>query len=395
MWAALAIWGAQGCGPSFPMCQSDQDCKGTGTCHNGTCVPLDGGSTDAPPLPAVASDTSSDTPTTEPRIPSLKECTTYQHNPATCDPESGLRNFMISGLAYSPDGRLLASAADDGQVAMWSVTSTGLVRDGRVLSGKNRAFLAFHPSSTFLAIGTDDGKLVVHDLDSGEIYATLPGHTKRIVQLAFISGGTRLLSLDANHNIMVWSMETKAQEGAPLTVPNGSGAMATDPQGTAASTWVAFGLDDGNVQLLDVLSASPLPQTFKAGSAAVVGLAFAPDGKALATGTEDGEVALWDMNDKSAATRLATIVSSSSVALNKILWNPWELAFTPNATHLLCASGEYLSGGTVRSYTLSSGSLADEKTTDIIPYRMSLAPDGSSLAVGYNTCGQISFCPAR
>ena len=119
---------------------------------------------------------------------------------------------QVARLAYSPDGRILASASMRGEVRLWD-TATG--QDcGRVDPGAGRFHaLAFAPDGRTLALAewqSNEGDILLWDLEANRLRSRLAGHTDGIGQLAFSRDGRMLVSGGRDKKIMFWDPDTTA-----------------------------------------------------------------------------------------------------------------------------------------------------------------------------------------
>jgi WD40 repeat protein len=271
----------------------------------------------------------------------------------------------VAYLAFSPDGRWLASA-DARQIKIWEVSSRALRYELALYAANN---LAFSADSRYLALRRG-GSMGLVDLADGQL-RLLPDHSDLIASLAFDPAGQVLAAGDWSGLIHLWLM-TSGQcvilDGHAGPV----GSLAFSPDGmTLASGGVnedqtvrlwdispVLNGGTGPIQVLDTFSGDP--------SYPLADLTFSPDGRLLAGGGLDG-VILRDM--ASGSTRRLTGHSQPVLSV----------AFSPDGARL--ASGSF--DETVILWDLASG----QKLHTLPGHTMGAAslafsPDGQWLVTG-------------
>ncbi|MCA9072850.1 MAG: WD40 repeat domain-containing protein [Planctomycetaceae bacterium] len=113
----------------------------------------------------------------------------------------------LTAAAFSPDSRQLATTGRDHTIRLWQVDNGTC----RVLGGHSDTIysLAFHPHESRLATGGDDGKIWLWNPESGKLVTKLPGHMGHINSLAFSPDGTTLVSGSGDTIVRLW--DTKPQ----------------------------------------------------------------------------------------------------------------------------------------------------------------------------------------
>ncbi len=123
------------------------------------------------------------------------------------------KNDHILGLAYSPDGSQLAIGSENGTVLLWDTTGNNepiILRKhtGRANTLVSVRNLAFSPNGKMLASGDADNKVQLWDTGTGKILATLTGHIDGITALTFSPDGSTLASASADGEVLFWNTET-------------------------------------------------------------------------------------------------------------------------------------------------------------------------------------------
>jgi RNA polymerase sigma factor (sigma-70 family) len=232
----------------------------------------------------------------------------------------------VVALAGSPDGRLLAVATEDNRVRVHEAAD-GAVRFIFELPGEAATCLAFSPDGLTLAGAGPDPLIRLWDMNTGKERRTLKGHTSWIYALAFSPDGRLLASGSYDKTIRLWDPASGTEEGR-LTGHRGAiRALAFSPDGKT----LAGGGIEPVIRLWDVVSRKERGR-LRGHEGIVRALAFAPAGGVLASAGEDGAIVLWNPDTEKA---LHTLQGKAEV---------WALAFSADGKTLVSgtASGVLL-----------------------------------------------------
>ncbi|WP_167504756.1 WD40 repeat domain-containing serine/threonine protein kinase [Streptomyces malaysiensis] len=243
----------------------------------------------------------------------------------------GNDGFANRGVAFSPDGKLLAATNTTGWLTMWDVAEHRQIRFLDGVEGGER--VAFSPDGKLFATGNGPGSVFLRDINSrkDELLAYYDQEAK-VTGVAFSPDGKTLATagddsgsnLTPKHSVRLWDVAHR------------------DPE--------PYGQDDPRVTI------SP--------AQGVLSLAFSPDGKTLATGSYDGKVRLWDVKTGHQRATLGDSLVASEVN---------HLAFSPDGKTLATPS----------EYGLLLWNVATRKPRAIL----STSAEGAA-----NVIQDVSFC---
>ncbi|MFE2585448.1 trypsin-like peptidase domain-containing protein [Streptomyces sp. NPDC059378] len=247
----------------------------------------------------------------------------------------------VRSVAFSPDGHTVATVSSDDRVRLWD-PATRRVRATLTLPGPppdtevqtSVYSVAFSRDGHTLAAGGYNGTVRLWDLATGPIRATSTGHTDSLSlgSMAFSPDVHTLATGSDDHKVRLWDPGTGRSRGTLTGHTGPVWSLAFTPDGHTLAT----GSDDHTVRLWDPATGrARATSTGHTGS--VNSLAFSPDGHTLAAGDEDGTVRLWDP-----ATGRARATSTGHTG------SLVSLAFSPDG-HTLAAGG---GDGTVRLWDL-------------------------------------------
>ncbi len=221
-------------------------------------------------------------------------------------------NGRILGLALSPNGQTLATAGEDKVVKLWSINRLLIplgienaffrqfthINERATLSGHQGGArcVAFSPDGKMLATGGYDDAVKLWDVEKAKLIATLRGHTRAVWAVAFAPDGQTLASASEDRTVKLWDVpHARAGNEALIDTLGGHSdavvALAFSPDGKTLAS--GGGFRDQSVRLWDVGRRRERAK-LKGHVRAIYTIAFSPDGQTLATGSSDGSIRLWD-----------------------------------------------------------------------------------------------------
>ena len=191
-------------------------------------------------------------------------------------------------VAFSPDGRWLISAHGDGAVLIWDVAERSLFGSLNEHSSAVRT-VAFSPDGRRLGSAGEDQTLIVWDAERGGKEMVLSAHQTRVNAVAFPAGGRSLASADQDGVTMLWDLPKQQPRLTIARTADGPNyCVALSPDGRyVANTHTLHSTADGSTLM------SLIPN--KAGYGHPYGVAFSPNGRLVAAATDIGFVVLWDV----------------------------------------------------------------------------------------------------
>jgi WD40 repeat protein len=204
----------------------------------------------------------------------------------------------VLAIAYSPDGKTIATASEDKTVQLWNAT-TG-AREGPPLqhSGPVDA-VQFNPKGGQLLTAVHDGKAFVWDLGGQKRLLRAVPHPSIVTTATFNPDGTRITTAGEDGTICFWDAASLAQVGATLKAASPVRVLTFRTDGALLLT----GSDDGTAQFWEVSSGKRLDPALREESA-VRSVAISRDGKYALTSTSQGISRLWDVDTKQAGAPL-------------------------------------------------------------------------------------------
>jgi len=192
-------------------------------------------------------------------------------------------NSLVLAVAFSQDGKLIASGSRDETIKLWKTDGT-LVK---TLQGHNSYVdaVAFSPDGKLIASGSRDKTVKLWKTD-GTLVETLSGHNDDVDAVAFSSDGELIVSWSRDKTVKLWKTDGTLVETL-LKHNHRVKAVAFSPDGKLIASWS----DDKTVKLSK--TDGTLVQTLSGHNDNINSVTFSPDGKLIASGSDDNTIKLW------------------------------------------------------------------------------------------------------
>lgn len=289
----------------------------------------------------------------------------------------------VYGLSFDPSGRLLASAADDGTVRLWTTTpGREAAPVGQLDLGDGyRTSVVFSPTRPIVASAGRDGSVVLADTSDPRrphVIATMPPvGNGPVYTLSFSPDGSTLAAPGDDGRVALWDVTDPAHPHVRSVLVGHVGAAratAFSPDGAT----VATGGDDRTVRLWDVASGQPLGAPMTGFPSRTHAVTFSPTRPVLAVATDTAVTMFVDISDRTRPHALGEPLLPGG-------GGAWAVAFDPRRDRIAAAGGD----GNVpmwnvldTAHPLSMAPLRTGSSGSDKAYSIAFAPDGDRIASG-------------
>ncbi|MGB7846900.1 MAG: WD40 repeat domain-containing protein, partial [Candidatus Acidiferrum sp.] len=227
---------------------------------------------------------------------------------------------QVSSLAYAPDGKVLISGSMDGTVIFWDIHNHSPLGPPAKAHRSPVWSLACNPDGK-TAVSGGDAELVFWDLATHKQSGSpITSQKDRIWALAFSPSGEFLASAGNERIVAIWKSGNQTEPVKSVGASDTAGYKEVTPAGVSfnpAGTLMAASSPGNSVTLWNFRSGRPVPPVLYGHTQSVSSVDFRGDGKVLASGSEDGDIRLWDVETH----ELLGTLSAEQQALKSVVFS--------------------------------------------------------------------------
>ncbi len=272
-------------------------------------------------------------------------------------------NGDINAIAFSSNGRVLASGSNDNTVKLWDIQTA---KEIKTLHASTEDILTVAFNANFLATAGSDQIIKLWDLKTTANPRSLKGHEGIIHSIAFSPNGERLISGSWDKTIRLWDINA-ATELHQFKGKDSIYSVAFHPNGQL----IAAGSFDETITIWDC-NTGKLVRTLRGnGMLTVYSVAFSPDGKQIISGDLSNAVRIWETN-----TGKSKLILKGK---NDVFGGVFSVAYSPDGHFIASGSGDE----TLSLWHSKTGEKLETLRENNVR-TVAFSPDGRLLASGHD-----------
>jgi len=209
--------------------------------------------------------------------------------------DPGILVDRVTALDFSPDGTLLATGGGEpsrsGELKIWNVADGSLVKEFADAHSDTIFDLAFSPDGKQIASGAADRFAKIFDVASGDAVRSLEGHTHHVLGVSWRADGRLLATSGADNVVKFWTVTT----GEQSRTIQGFGKEVTAISFLADGDNVVVSSGDASVQMKNSGNGGNV-RGFGGASDFVFAVGASANGKTIAAGGQDSVLRIWTEN---------------------------------------------------------------------------------------------------
>ncbi|PVF91888.1 WD40 repeat-like protein [Serendipita vermifera] len=198
----------------------------------------------------------------------------------------------VNSVAFSPDGQKIASGSFDKTIRLWNVGTGQLLGEPFQGHADSVMSVVFSPDGWKIASGSCDKMIRLWDANAGQLIGEpLQGHTDPVLSVAFSPDGRQIASGSHDKTIRLWDAKTGQPMGEPL---QGHTDLVNSVAFSRDSQQIVSGSNDKTMRLWDARTGQPIGEPLQGHMEWVFSVTFSPNGQQIASGLGDNTIQLWD-----------------------------------------------------------------------------------------------------
>jgi eukaryotic-like serine/threonine-protein kinase len=246
---------------------------------------------------------------------------------------------VVNDLCWSPDGRHIASASRDQTVHIWDAAAgSKWLRAIALFTGFRYGIfeghtaevnaVAWSPDGRYIASAGDDNRVLVWEVTSKNVITDFQAHTDIIQSVAWSPDGKHIASASIDHTVRIWNARSKEVKFSYRNSSSIVHSLCWSPDGR----YIALASSDHMVHIWNALERNRI-FSYKGHHDRLQTVAWSPDGQYIASGGKDQTVHIWK------AIRQKTPAGSKSAFIYSLhSGTVWSVAWSPDGQHIASTS---------------------------------------------------------